>query len=76
MSKEKELLRKQLALLAEQSECAVDREASDNAIAMCRIYRTLVAERLVLLTALSAALSFDLAVHGVVQIVKLLRRET
>lgn len=75
MSKEKELLRKQLALLAEQSKGACDREVCEISAAMCRVYKTLVTERLILLTALGAALSFDLAVCGGIQIIKLFRRK-
>ena len=38
MKKEKELLRKQLVLLAEQSESATDGELAELSAAMCKIY--------------------------------------
>ena len=41
MCKEKELLRKQLELLAEQSKGATDRELSELSIAMCGVYKEL-----------------------------------
>lgn len=41
MCKEKELLRKQLELLAEQSKGATDRELSELSIAMCEVYKEL-----------------------------------
>lgn len=41
MNKEKELLRKQLELLAEQSKGATDRELSELSVAMCEVYKEL-----------------------------------
>lgn len=41
MKKEKELLRKQLELLAEQSKGATDRELSELSVAMCEVYKEL-----------------------------------
>lgn len=41
MKKEKELLRKQLQLLAEQSKGATDRELAELSIAMCKAYKEL-----------------------------------
>lgn len=46
MRKEKELLRKQLELLAEQSESAVDDELVRLSTAMCGVYRELKTDRL------------------------------
>ena len=41
MKKEKELLRKQLQLLAEQSEGATDMELAELSIAMCKVHKEL-----------------------------------
>ena len=41
MKKEKELLRKQLQLLAEQSRGATDMELVELSIAMCKVYKEL-----------------------------------
>lgn len=41
VSKEKELLRKQMTLLAEQSKSAVDEELVKLSTAMCEVYREL-----------------------------------
>lgn len=76
MQKERKLLRRQLELLAEQSEGALPEELTDLSAAMCKVYKSLVTERSILFVALSAVQSFDLTVYGVVQIVKLLGRET
>ena len=44
MDKEKELLRKQMELLAEQSKSADDRELAHLSTAMCETYRELQAK--------------------------------
>lgn len=68
MTKEKELLRKQLELLAEQSKGAVDKELSELSAAMCNVYASLkrptVATLLGMLAAVNAQLVVYLAVHN------------
>lgn len=75
MEKEKELLRKQMELLAEQSRDATDREIGDLSVAMCKVHSELVKDSLRLPITLFLVLGFDLAVRGVVQIEKLFRRD-
>lgn len=75
MSKEKELLRKQMELLAEQSVDALGGATSSRSEAMCKVYKTLVADKLILLVSLCVVLGLDLTVYGAIKIEKLLRRK-
>ena len=73
---EKELLRKQLELLAEQSIAAEDRDLANMSSAMCEIYRELKAEsgsgRIPLCIALLSVAGLDLLVSIIVLIENLL----
>lgn len=75
MNKEKELLRKQLELLAEQSDGATDRELVGLSGAMCEVYRELVGNRLALGLALLSAVGLDLLVCFFVHIKKTFGRD-
>lgn len=74
MKKEKELLRKQLELLAEQSSGATDRELAVLSGAMCETYRELQRDRLVIAAGLFTA-CLNLLVCIMVHIPKLFRRD-
>lgn len=75
MCKEKELLRKQLELLAEQSRVADDRDLAHLSTAMCETYRELQAESrsrsLAFRVALLSVIGLDLLVSIIVLIEKL-----
>ena len=77
MKKEKELLRKQMELLAEQSRVADDRDLAHLSTAMCETFRELQAERrsrsLTFRIALFSVMGLDLLVSIVVLIENLLR---
>lgn len=74
LKNEENLLRQQMKLLAEQYRGREIVGATGVSDAMCRIYQTLVADRLVLF-ALIGAMSFNLSVYGIVQIIKGFRRK-
>lgn len=63
MSKEKELLRKQMELLAEQSRGALDRDLASLSSAMCEVYRELKGNRSTCGIALISAIILDLIVR-------------
>lgn len=65
MKKEKELLRKQLALLAEQSKASLNIDLSSLSNSMVRIYRTLVLEHALFISLLimDANLFIGILVH-------------
>ena len=73
MMKEKKLLRKQLALLAEQSKLAEDRDLESLSTAMCEIYKALKRPAFAIRVALGLAVFADLLVSIVVLIVNLFR---
>ena len=75
MPKEKELLRKQLQLLAEQSARAYPDELEGLTQAMCSVYRELVVDSLRPMIALLLVSGFHLSVSIFVHIKKLLRRD-
>ena len=75
MSKEKELLRKQLQLLAEQSAKAYPDELEGLTQAMCDVYRELVVDSLRPMIALLLVSGLHLSVSIFVHIKKLLRRD-
>lgn len=62
MRKEKELLRKQLELLAEQSKSATDRELAELSVAMRDIYQNLLEPSLSFRGVLFLAVGLDLLV--------------
>lgn len=75
MSKEKELLRKQMELLAEQSGDALERDLADLSSAMCEVYRELVRDRLTVGVTLFSAVSLNLLVCVLVHIKKSFGRD-
>ena len=77
MKREKEILRKQLELLAEQSESATEDELPRISAAMCDIYKVLERPLVVFtLIALCAIMLAKSSVSIFVHIKKLLRSET
>lgn len=75
MNKERKLLRKQMELLAEQSNGAMDRDLASLSDAMCEVHRELVSDRLAISTTLFSAVCLNLLVCILVHIKKLLRRD-
>ena len=75
MKKEKELLLKQLELLAEQSSGAVDRELAELSTAMCEVYRALIRDRLLTSFAVFSSVGFNLLICILVHIKKPFRRD-
>ena len=75
MTKEKELLRKQLELLAEQSAKGYPEELEGLSRAMCDIHRELAADRLLLGAVLFSVPVLNLLVSIFVHVKKLLRRD-
>lgn len=75
MKKERELLRKQMELLAEQSESATDEELVRLSTAMCDTYKELLIPILAGV-ALFSAVGSDLLICILVLIKKFLRRDS
>ena len=75
MKKEKELLRKQVELLAEQSKSATDSELARLSTAMCEVYKQLETDslhrRVLLGIALFSVVGLDLLISIIVLIEKL-----
>ena len=76
MNKEKELLRQQLELLAEQSGDALEGDLARLSSAMCEVYRELVRDRLTLGGALFFLMCLNSLVSILVHIKKTFRRHT
>lgn len=76
MKKEKEILRKQLELLAEQSKSATEDELPRISVAMCDIYKALVGPIIALALVANFTIMFaKLAIGFFVHVKKLLRSE-
>lgn len=75
MNKERRLLRKQMELLAEQSNDATDRELAELSVAMCETHRELQRNNLATVALLSAV-GFNLLVCILVHIQKFFGRDT
>lgn len=58
MKKEKDILHKQLELLAEQSKDAIDEESANLSMAMCEIYKTLERSKINLIASVNFAIVF------------------
>lgn len=71
MLKEKELLREQMRLLAEQSKSAEDRDLASLSAAMCEIYKALKRPAFAIRVALGLAVFADLLISITVLIVYL-----
>ena len=76
MKKEKEILRKQLELLAEQSKSATEDELPRISVAMCDIYKALNHPFATLVFIALLAVFAKLTIGFFVHIKKLLRSET
>lgn len=75
MNKEKELLRKQIALLAEQSRNGTTYELPGYSSEMCRVYRTLEGDRTILNSVLLLVVGINLGASILVLAPKLFRRK-
>ena len=58
MRKQKEILHKQLELLAEQSKDAIDKETANLSVAMCEIYKTLERSKINLIASANFTIVF------------------
>lgn len=75
MHKEKELLRKQLQLLAEQSRNGTTYGLPGYSSEMCRVYRTLEGDRTILNSVLLLVVGINLGASILVLVPKLFRRK-
>lgn len=75
MFKERKLLRKQMELLAEQSNGATERDIASLSAAMCEVHRELVHDLLAISATLFSTVSLNLLICVLVHIKKLLGRD-